>query len=52
MKLQDGEAPLVPRPMTEDDLALLHEWLQRSHLVRWWGGEAERPRSLAQARQR
>ena len=24
------------RPMTPDDLALLHEWLQRPHARRWW----------------
>ena len=25
------------RPLREDDLALLHEWLQREHVRRWWG---------------
>ena len=25
------------RPMTADDLPLLHEWLQRPHVSRWWG---------------
>ena len=24
------------RPMTRDDLPLVHEWHQRSHVVRWW----------------
>jgi aminoglycoside 6'-N-acetyltransferase-1b/aminoglycoside 6'-N-acetyltransferase-2 len=38
--------------MTEQDLPLLHEWLQRPHIVEWWGGEAERPRSLAETRER
>ena len=28
------------RLMTEQDLPLLHEWLQRPHIVEWWGGEA------------
>jgi AacA4 family aminoglycoside N(6')-acetyltransferase len=33
--------------MTEHDLAILHDWLNRPHVVEWWGGEAERP-SLAE----
>jgi RimJ/RimL family protein N-acetyltransferase len=24
------------RPLTADDLPLLHEWLQREHVRRWW----------------
>lgn len=24
------------RPLTDDDLALLHEWLNRDHIRRWW----------------
>jgi aminoglycoside 6'-N-acetyltransferase-1b/aminoglycoside 6'-N-acetyltransferase-2 len=31
------------RLMTEHDLTMLHEWLNRPHIVEWWGGEAERP---------
>jgi aminoglycoside 6'-N-acetyltransferase-1b/aminoglycoside 6'-N-acetyltransferase-2 len=31
------------RLMTEHDLPMLHEWLNRPHIVEWWGGEAERP---------
>lgn len=27
------------RPMTENDLPLLHDWLNRPHVVAWWGGE-------------
>jgi AacA4 family aminoglycoside N(6')-acetyltransferase len=27
------------RPMLETDLPLLHVWLNRPHLVEWWGGE-------------
>jgi aminoglycoside 6'-N-acetyltransferase len=26
------------RPLTADDLPLLHEWLQREHVRRWWDG--------------
>jgi aminoglycoside 6'-N-acetyltransferase-1b/aminoglycoside 6'-N-acetyltransferase-2 len=32
------------RLMTEQDLQMLHEWLNRPHLVEWWGGEANRPK--------
>jgi len=28
------------RLMKENDLLLLHSWLQRPHVVEWWGGEA------------
>ena len=31
------------RLMTEQDLPILHEWLNRPHIVEWWGGEEERP---------
>ena len=27
---------LTFRPLLEDDLPLLHEWLQRPHVQRWW----------------
>lgn len=40
--------PLVLRPMTEADIPMLHDWLQRPHIVQWWGGEAERPKSIAE----
>ena len=30
------------RPMTDDDLPLLHGWLQRAHVAEWWGGEDAR----------
>jgi len=29
--------------MTDADLPMLHEWLNRPHIVDWWGGEEERP---------
>ncbi|CAN5276324.1 GNAT family N-acetyltransferase [soil metagenome] len=29
----------VFRPLTEADLPLLYEWLNRLHLLEWWGGE-------------
>ncbi len=45
------------RRMTEHDLEMLHGWLNRPHIVEWWGGERPsleevhehyRPRVLAQ----
>jgi len=27
------------RLMTEHDLTMLHEWVNRPHIVEWWGGE-------------
>jgi aminoglycoside 6'-N-acetyltransferase-1b/aminoglycoside 6'-N-acetyltransferase-2 len=44
------DIPLALRLMTDADIPLLHAWLQRPHIVQWWGGEAERPKSLAQTR--
>jgi len=29
--------------MTEQDLPMLHDWLNRPHIVEWWGGESARP---------
>ena len=31
------------RLMTEHDLPMLHDWLNRPHIVEWWGGEETRP---------
>lgn len=31
------------RLMTEHDLPMLHDWLNRPHIVEWWGGEDARP---------
>lgn len=38
-----SENTVTLRLMTEQDLPMLHEWLNRSHIVEWWGGEDERP---------
>ena len=35
--------PVTLRLMTEHDLTMLHEWLNRPHIAEWWGGEAARP---------
>ncbi len=45
-----NEIPLTLRLMTERDLAMLHGWLNRPHIVEWWGGEEERP-TLDEVRQ-
>lgn len=44
-------APVSPVPpcavtlrlMTERDLPMLHAWLNRDHVVEWWGGDDARP---------
>nr|WP_071846260.1 aminoglycoside 6'-N-acetyltransferase [uncultured bacterium]AGY30800.1 putative aminoglycoside 6'-N-acetyltransferase [uncultured bacterium] len=38
-----NENTVTLRLMTEHDLPMLHEWLNRPHIVEWWGGEEERP---------
>jgi aminoglycoside 6'-N-acetyltransferase-1b/aminoglycoside 6'-N-acetyltransferase-2 len=35
----DTDAPIALRPMTEQDLPMLHRWLNAPHIVEWWGGE-------------
>jgi AacA4 family aminoglycoside N(6')-acetyltransferase len=35
--------PVTLRLMVEEDIPMLHEWLNRPHIVEWWGGQAERP---------
>jgi aminoglycoside 6'-N-acetyltransferase-1b len=34
-----SNAPVTLRPMTADDLPLLHAWLQRGHVREWWVGD-------------
>ncbi|WP_228898051.1 AacA4 family aminoglycoside N(6')-acetyltransferase [Acidovorax sp. Leaf73] len=43
-------AEVTLRLMTEADLEMLHEWLNRPHIVEWWGGEDARP-SLEEVQQ-
>jgi AacA4 family aminoglycoside N(6')-acetyltransferase len=38
-----NENTVTLRLMTERDVPMLHEWLNRPHIVEWWGGEEERP---------
>lgn len=44
-----GLTPVTLRLMTELDIPLLHEWLQRPHVVEWWGA-ADARLTLAQTR--
>jgi aminoglycoside 6'-N-acetyltransferase-1b/aminoglycoside 6'-N-acetyltransferase-2 len=32
-------SPVALRPMTADDLPLMHAWLARDHVRQWWGDE-------------
>jgi AacA4 family aminoglycoside N(6')-acetyltransferase len=38
-----SESKVTLRLMTQHDLPMLHEWLNRPHIVEWWGGDDERP---------
>jgi AacA4 family aminoglycoside N(6')-acetyltransferase len=38
-----SRTPVTLRLMTEHDLPMLHDWLNRPHFVEWWGGEKEGP---------
>lgn len=35
--------PVTLRLLVAEDLPMLHDWLNRPHIVEWWGGEAARP---------
>lgn len=40
----NADKPVVTlRPMTEHDLGMLCEWLDRAHVLEWWGGESAGP---------
>jgi AacA4 family aminoglycoside N(6')-acetyltransferase len=41
--MSEIKTPTTLRLMTERDLPMLHDWLNRPHIVEWWGGENERP---------
>lgn len=41
--MNDGASAVWLRPLVAQDLPMLHDWLNRPHIVEWWGGEAERP---------
>jgi AacA4 family aminoglycoside N(6')-acetyltransferase len=38
MTLVVASSLVTLRPMTEGDLETLHGWLNRPHIVEWWGG--------------
>jgi AacA4 family aminoglycoside N(6')-acetyltransferase len=33
------DLPVTLRLMSDADIPLLHDWLNRPHIVEWWGGE-------------
>jgi len=41
--MSTSNLPVTLRPMTEHDLPMLHEWLNRPHIAAWWGGDEARP---------
>jgi AacA4 family aminoglycoside N(6')-acetyltransferase len=41
--MSDTNSAVTLRRMTEQDLPMLHDWLNRPHIVEWWGGEEQRP---------
>jgi AacA4 family aminoglycoside N(6')-acetyltransferase len=41
--MSSSKAIVSLRLMTEHDLPMLHDWLNRPHIVEWWGGEEARP---------
>lgn len=41
--MHSTESEVTLRLMTEADLDMLHDWLNRPHIVEWWGGEEARP---------
>lgn len=34
------QTPITLRRMTAGDIPMLHGWLNRPHLMKWWGGES------------
>ncbi len=48
--MRTTDAQVTLRPMTERDLPMLHEWLNRPHIAEWWGGDETRP-TLEEVRQ-
>jgi len=38
-----SDSVVTLRLMTEQDLPMLHDWLNRHHIFEWWGGEEARP---------
>jgi aminoglycoside 6'-N-acetyltransferase-1b/aminoglycoside 6'-N-acetyltransferase-2 len=41
--MDENHPPVTLRRMVADDIPMLHEWLNRPHIVAWWGGEKARP---------
>jgi AacA4 family aminoglycoside N(6')-acetyltransferase len=45
-----AHVPVTLRLLTDDDIPMLHDWLNRPHIVEWWGGEEARL-TLAQTKE-
>jgi RimJ/RimL family protein N-acetyltransferase len=43
----DAPGPVTTRPLTRDDLSLLHRWLNAPHVRAWWRGEPATPSDIA-----
>lgn len=41
--MHSATSEITLRLMTEADLEMLHDWLNRPHIVQWWGGEEACP---------
>lgn len=41
--MRSHQSAVTLRLMNGSDLPTLHDWLNRPHIVEWWGGEAARP---------
>lgn len=51
MNMIEQTSAITLRAMREDDLLLLHSWLQRPHVTEWWGGE-DAPLNFDQVREK
>jgi len=49
-RADDAFLAVTLRLMTEDDIPLLHDWLGRPHVARWWRGDERRPATLDETR--
>jgi RimJ/RimL family protein N-acetyltransferase len=43
----DAPGPVTTRPLTRDDLPLLHRWLHTPHVREWWRADPTTPTDIA-----
>lgn len=41
--MHSSHLSIALRLATEEDIPLIHDWLNKPHVVEWWGGEQARP---------